>query len=254
MIWPRIFSNLAIIWFLVFWELANYYPTFLLVFGLIAWLLPAMVLIFWLYRVRQQKLPTHHLAMSFIFFAFGLSFFLPLVDRPSLRQVVIIFSGFTLYFDLSSLPLFARHHPSYAVGSLEQINLAMLGWSIFLTSSFFFGWATFLAKIFWPILLAVAGAFFLIFWEIFFLRKMDWKKSYQHSLILGLLAVEFFWAVALWPIGFVTKGLIFSLLVLYLAYLGQGWLLEIYSRRRAAAWGIVTGLLIIIILGAARWI
>lgn len=254
MFWSRIFSFLAVVWFLVFAELANYYPAFLLVFGLLAWLLPIVVLAFWLYRVRQQKLPAHHLALAFIFFAIGLSFFLPLVDRPSMRQALIIFSGFLLYFDLSSLPLFVKHHKNYAVGSLEQINLAILAWSIFLFSCFFFGWATFLAKIFWPILLAVVGFFFLAFWEMFFLRKIDWKKSYQHSLILGLLAVEFFWAISLLPIGFVTKGLVFSLSVLYLVYLGQSWLLEIYNRRRAVTWGIVIGVLIVIVLGMAKWI
>ncbi|MEK7189726.1 MAG: hypothetical protein AAB666_01960 [Patescibacteria group bacterium] len=254
MLWSRAFSFLAVVWFLVFWELANYYPAFLLVFGLLAWLGPAAVLAFWLYRVKRQKLPMHHLALAFLFFAIGLSFFLPLVDRPSTRQALIVFSGFLLYFDLSSLPLFVNHHKNYAVGSLEQINLAMLAWSIFLFSCFFFGWATFLAKIFWPILLAVAGFFFLAFWEMFFLRKIDWKKSYQHSLILSILAVEFFWAVAIWPVGFVTKGLVFSLLVLFLAFLGQGWLLGTYTRRRFAGWGVAIGILIIIILGMARWI
>ena len=239
---------------MIFAELANYYPAFLLVFGLMAWILPTVVLAFWLYRVKQQKLPMHYLGLSFIFFAVGLSFFLPLVDRPSMRQALIIFSGFLLYFDLSSLPLFVKHHKNYAVGSLEQINLAMLSWSIFLFSSFFFGWATFLAKVFWPILIAVAGFFFLAFWEMFFLRKIDWKKSYQHSLILSILAVEFFWSVAIWPVGFVTKGLVFSLIVLYLAYLGQAWILGTYNRQRFVSWSIVTGILIIIVLGIARWI
>lgn len=254
MFWSRIFSGLAVIWFLVFWELANYYPAFLLVCGLLAWLLPAAVLVFWLYRVRQQKLPAHHLAAAFVFFAFSLSFFLSLVDRSAWRQLIIVFSGFILYFDLTSLPLFVKHHKNYAVGSLEQINLAMLVWSVWLFSCFFFGWVTFLAKVFWPILLAAAGFFFLAFWEIFFLRKIDWKKSYQYSLVLSVLAVEFFWAVSLLPVGFVIKGLVFSLLALYLAYLGQGWLLEIYSRRRAAAWGVVISMLIVIVLGMARWI
>ncbi|MEK9183152.1 MAG: hypothetical protein AAB849_01440 [Patescibacteria group bacterium] len=254
MFWPKIFSFLAVIWFLIFGELANYYPAFLLFFGVMAWLLPTIVLVFWFYRVRRQKLPVHHLALAFIFFAVGLSFFLPLVDRPALRQALIIFSGFMLYFDLAALPLFAKHDKNYAVGSLEQINLAMLAWSIFLFSSFFFGWATFLAKTFWPILVSVVVLFFLAFWEIFFLSKIDWKKSYEHSLIFSILAVEFFWAISLWPVGFVTKGLIFSLLVWYIAYLGQGWLLGKYSHRRFVTWGALTGVLIIIILGAARWI
>jgi hypothetical protein len=254
MFWSRIFSFLVVVYFLVFAELANYYPAFLLAFGLLAWLLPAAVLAFWFYRVKQQKLPAHHLALAFVFFAIGLSSFLPLVDRPSMRQALIIFSGFLLYSDLAVLPLFVNHHKNYAVGSLEQINLAMLAWSIFLFSSFFFGWATFLAKVFWPILLAVAGFFFLAFWEMFFLRKIDWKKSYQHSLILSILAIEFFWAVSIWPVGFVTKGLVFSLLVLYLAYLGQAWLLGTYNRQRFASWGVTTGFLIIIVLAAARWI
>ncbi|MBI5022726.1 MAG: hypothetical protein HZC05_00980 [Candidatus Magasanikbacteria bacterium] len=254
MIWSRIFSFLAVVWFLIFWELANYYPAFLLVFGSLAWLLPTVVLAFWFYRVRQQKLPAHHLALAFVFFVVGLSFFLPLVDRPSMRQAIIIFSGFLLYFDLVTLPLFVNHHKNYAVGSLEQINLAMLVWSIFLFSSFFFGWATFLAKSFWPILLAAAGFFFLAFWEMFFLRKIDWKKSYQHSLILSILAMEFFWAIAIWPVGFVTKGLIFSFIVLYLVYLIHGLLSGTYNRRRFATWGAVTGFLIVIVLGMARWI
>lgn len=254
MFWSRIFSFLAIVWFLIFAELANYYPAFLLVFGLLAWLLPAAILVFWLYRVRQQKLPAHHLAVAFVFFAISLSFFLPLVDRPALRQVLIIFSGFLLYFDLTTLPLFVRHHKNYAVGSLEQINLTMLAWSVFLFSCFFFGWATFLAKIFWPILLAAAGFFFLAFWEIFFLRKINWKKSYQYSLVLSVLSLEFFWAISLLPIGFVTKGLIFSLVALYLAYFGQGWLLETYIRRRAAVWGIVIVAIVSVALGMARWI
>lgn len=254
MFWSRIFSGLAVVWFLIFWELANYYPAFLLAFGLAAWLLQVMVLIYWLMVIRRQKLPVHHLAVSFFFFVLGLSFFLPLVDQPVLRQVMIIFSGFILYFNLASLPLFARRNKNYAVGSLEQISLAMLSWSIWLFSCFLFGWATFLAKIFWPILLAAAGFFFMAFWEIFFLRKIDWRKSYQYSLVLSVLAVEFFWAISLLPVGFVTKGLVFSLLVLYLAYLGQGWLLETYNRRRALAWGIVMGVLVVVVLGMARWI
>lgn len=254
MIWLRLFSFLAIVWFLVFWEMANYYPTFLMIFGLSAWLLPAAVLIYWLIIIRRQKMPVHHLAFSFLFFVLGLSLFLPLVDRPALRQLIIIFSGLMLYFNLAALPLFARRSKNYAVGSLEQINLAMLVWSIWLFSGFLFGWTTFLAKIFWPILLAAAGFFFLAFWEIFFLRKIDWKKSHQYSLVLSILVLEFFWAISLLPVGFVTKGLIFSLLILYLAYLGQGWLLEIYSRRRAVVWGIATGALIVVVLGMARWI
>lgn len=250
----RIFAFLSALWFLSFLELANYYPQRLLIWELTALIWPLIFLSILLVKIKKQKLPIHSLGLPLIFLLMGVFLALLFIDRSILRQVFIIFVSLFLYWGLYYLALFAWRAKEYVVGNLEQINLGILGLATFLLAVSFFGWLTFLAQSVWPILLVAAILFFLIFLEIFFLRKIEGRQGYLYSLILTVLAVEFFWSISLWPIGFKSKGLIFSLILLFLSYLSQNRLLGVFNKRKAVGYLIMVAVLISAILGMTRWI
>ncbi len=252
--WPRLISFFSSLWLIIFLELGNYQPGRLLLWGILAVAGPALTLGLWLRKIRKQKMPIYGLGLPPFYLLLGTFLLLIFLDRPLFRQFLIIFSGFLFYIDLFYLGLFAGQNRGYPVGGLEKINIALLGWTAFLLAASFFGWVTFVAQNLWPVLLAVSILFFPLFQEIFYLRKIEIKKSAVVCLILTLLAVEFFWALALWPIGFISKGLVWTILLLYFSYLCQAWLLNAFNRRRAWSYGLFAAFLEVAVLMTTRWI
>lgn len=254
MIWPKLVCLFPALWFLLFLELANRDPGHLLLWDIVALVLPAVFLITLLIKIKKQKLPIRHLGLPLVFLLAGALLLLLFLGHPALRQLLIFLISLLLYLDLYYLFLFTRQAKNYAIGSLEQLNLGILGFSLFLWAASFFGWVTFLAKSFWPVLLAAGAVFFLMLGEFFSLRKIETRRSYAVGLVLTVLATEFFWAISLWPIGFLSKGAIFSLTLLCLFYLAQGLVLKIFNKRRAFIYLALTAFLGVLILGTARWI
>lgn len=250
----RLWALLAGVGFLMFGELANHYWNYLLLWEALAVLLVAVICGWRLRQLKKQGLSVHHLAAVFVallFGEFGLRLF---ADRALARHMLLILTSLLIYLNLYYLGLFAAKDKNYPIGGLEQVNLGILGWSVFLLATSFFGWTAFLARSFWPIL-AVAGAvFFAIFLELFFLRKIEIRAGVLPALLLAILSIEFFWAISLLPVGFVSKGLVFSVIMLYLAYLAQSFLLKQEARQQRLIYGAITVIVAAAALGMARWV
>lgn len=254
MIWQKIVPWLAAGWFLVFWEWAFQRPSHLPILGLLALILPATLLIVHLKRIKKQGLPVRSLGLPLpAVMVSGLlaSLFL---ERAYLAQSLVIFIALLICLDFYYLDLFSRRDRNYPIGLLEQINLGLWGFFLFLSALVLFGWITFFAESLWPVLLAAALIFYFVFLEIFFLRKIENRAIYLYSLILDLLAVEFFWVISLWPVGFVIKGLVFALSQIYLIYLIQSYLVRGFNKKLAIIYFCLTSILIVVVLGLARWI
>lgn len=254
MFWPRIISILSALWFLFFLELAVRYPSRLLSWETAALAGPLFFLAALLFKVRKQNLSVHRLGAPLAFLLSGAFLLLIFVDRSFSRQILIAVVSLFVYLELFYLALFVFQAKGYPVGGLEQLNVEVLVLSFLLFSFSLFGWLTFLAKNFWPVLLAEAVLSFLIFLEIFFSRKIEGRMALLPALFLTVLATEFFWAVALWPVGFFAKGLIFFLASLYLFYLSASQLAGRLSRQKAVGYFLAASLLIVVTLAMARWI
>lgn len=254
MLGSKILALLPAVWFLFFWEMAYRFPTRLILFFLAALPFPVIFLIVILRRIKKQGLPVQILgAPPLIFLASGLigSFF---VDRPFLARLLMIVAFFLLFLDFYYLDLFSRQNKRYPIGILEKINFGLIGFSFFLISASLFGWVTFLAQTLWPFLLVAAAAFYFLFLEMFFLRKIETPGLYFYNLILVFLAIEFFWAISLLPVGFFIKGLVLTLVALYLSAAGRQIISETFSWKIAGRYLVFLLILIAAILGLAKWI
>lgn len=254
MIWQKIIPWLAAIWFLVFWEWAFQNPSYLFILGMLALLLPVVFLIVYLKKIKKQGLSVSSLGLPLpAVMVSGLltSLFL---ERSYLVQLLTIFIALLICLNLYYLDLFSRRDRNYPIGLLERINLGLLDFSLFLSAVVLFGWITFFAESLWPVLLVAALLFYFLFLEIFISRKIENQAIYLYSLILDLLAVEFFWVISLWPVGFVIKGLIFALSQIYLVYLIQSYLVKGFNKKSAVVYFCLTSILIAVVLGMARWI
>lgn len=254
MIWQKITPWLAAMWFLFFWEWAFQRPSYLPMWGLLALLMPLSLLLVHLKRIKKQGLPVSSLGLPLpAVMVSGLLASL-FVERAYLAQLLAILMALLICLDFYYLDLFSRRDRKYPIGLLEQINLGLWGFSLFLLALVLFGWITFFAELLWPVLLVAAFLFYFLFLEIFFLRKIENKAIYLYSLILDFLAVEFFWVISLWPVGFVIKGLIFALSQIYLIYLIQSYLVKGFKKKSGIIYFCLVGILIVIVLGLARWI
>lgn len=254
MIWQKITPWVAAIWFLTFWEWAVRHSSYLPWLGLLALLLPVGLLTFHLKKIKKQGLPVRSLGLPLLVVMISGLLASLLIEHPYLAQLLGIFITLLICLDFYYLGLFSRRDRNYPIGLLEQISLGLWGFSLFLIALILFGWITFFAILLWPVLLAAALLFYFIFLEIFFLRKIENRAIYLYSLILDLLAIEFFWVISLWPVGFAIKGFIFALSQIYLFYLIQSYLVKGLNKKSAAIYFCLTSFLIVVILGLARWI
>lgn len=254
MIWQKIIPLLAAVWFWFFWEIACRFPNYLPILVLFAFLFPLIFLIVILQRIKRQGLPIRTLGWPLFLVMTGGLMASFLVDRPFLSQLLMAAVAILVFLDLHYLFLFSRQDKNYPIGLLEQINVGLLGFSFFLFSVVLFGWITFFAESLWTVLIVAIFLFYFFFLEMFFLRKIEEISIFLHSLILDLLAVEFFWVISLLSIGFVIKGLLFTLFSLYLIYLVHSFILNKFNKKSALGYFCSVLILVIIILGMARWI
>ena len=97
-------------------------------------------------------------------------------------------------------------------------------------------------------------AVFLLFFEVFSaLRKEFPKREKIAALALGLATVEFLWAISLLPLSFLSAAALLTLLVFLgrdtIDYYFQGRL----SRTFLLSQGTIFIVLLVLILGTARW-
>jgi len=168
------------------------------------------------------------------------------LDRPLYRYLLLGAGAVLLYLGFFYALLCARRPTVNHRRLLQKINLNFLALTIFFSSAALFAWSIFIANIFWPLLLIV----FLVMGILAAVAVPD----RLFALVIAILSAQFFWVMNLWPVGFLIKGAVFSLLMYFLIYLARGWLSETFNRRQASrVFGLCLATAIIILL-LARWI
>lgn len=261
-------------WFVFFLFLANGHPKNLMSLAALGWLLPLAALLVFSLELRGRLslvslwLPTVSLLLSFT------SIFI-FLDRLLSRQVLLGGAAVILYLDFFYLYLFvsrgapaqAPHQSKHDTGQaqvynhrvLARANFNFIFLSVFLGVSAIFAWSVFLANTLWPLLiiifLLITGLTGLMLYEhLTAFGKIVSPALWLLAVVIGLLAAQFFWVLNLWPVGFLIKGAVFSLLVYFLIYLARAWLAETFNRRTVWKVFILCLATIVIILLMARWV
>lgn len=235
-------------------ELANYYSTWLILFGGLAVAWPILCSGFFLRLHRQDDKTAHHFNLPFLSLVVSAFLIFIFIDRPLLRQVIIIVAGILIYLDFFYLSLSAHGSAKYPPRALERIGLVLLALAAFFLFSVLFGWVTFLANTFWPTLVLAFFVSWLLGFESLFLKHGETAKMAFISLVIGVLLMEFFWVVSLWPLGFLIKGWILTVIALNSLEIASDYLHKRFSPKKTLIRGIFSAILIVLIMVLARWI
>lgn len=244
-------------WFVYFLFLANRDPKSLLNFTVLSLLLP-VILIF----IFVLELPRHASQMSVWFPTLALLLSLPgifiFLDRPLSRQFLIGGGGLLVYLSTHYLYLFVTGRSAYVRDLLKRINLHLIFLSIFFSAGAVFAWSVFIAQALWPLLMviflttaALAGA---ALYEDLSAAGKSAPAGWLLALIIAALSAQFFWALNLWPVGFLIKGAVFSLIIGFLILLAKDFLLDTFNRRRALKIFSFCFILAAVVLFLARWV
>lgn len=254
MIWGMIWGLISAGFYVFFLELAISFSGQLFWFGLLAILVPVVISSWFFYRFRKIKLASHPLRLPFYFLLLGGFLLMVFADRPVLRQLLIIFTGLLIFLDLYFLYIFTRRSKEYPTKSLEQINIALIFFSLFSIWTVIFGWVAFLANIFWPALVAGALVSWVLIFEFLKLRLVESRPASFLAVVLSVLAVEFFWALSLWPIGFIIKGWLLMVILGFIVYGTAAWQNKNFVWKSYVAYLAVFLMITAAVLSTARWV
>ncbi|MEK7508693.1 MAG: hypothetical protein AAB568_02460 [Patescibacteria group bacterium] len=235
-------------------ELANYYSPWLILFGGLAVAWPILCSGFFLRLHRRSVLATHHFSLPFLSLIISAFLIFIFIDRPLLRQIIIIVAGILVYLDFFYLSLLARGSAKYPPRALERIGSVLLALSAFFIFSALFGWVTFLANTFWPTMVLALLISWLLDFEALFLNHRETAKVAFISLIISVLIVEFFWVISLWPLGFLIKGWILTIIMLNGLGIASDYMDKRFHPKKTLIRGIFSAVLIVLIMVLARWI
>lgn len=235
-------------------ELANYYSTWLILFGVLAVVWPILCSEFFLRLHRRSGFTAHHFSLPFLSLIISTFLIFIFIDRPLLRQIIIIVVGGLVYLDLSFLCLSVRGSTKYPPRALERVSLVLLALSAFFLFSTLFGWVTFLANTFWPTLILAIITSWLLGFESLLLNHREIAKVAFISLIISVILMEFFWVISLWPLGFLIKGWILTIIMLNSLGIASDYLYKKFQPKKTLFRGIFSAILIVLIMAVARWI
>lgn len=231
--------------FFVFLELANRQVDYVIWWGLgsLIWAMGAALMV---WSQKEKKLII--LKLPFFIFLLSSSFFLLFLDRPVFRHFLIIISSILIFWYLID------SGEKRGQDEIKNKTEIILFFSLFFLISILSGWLTFLARQFWPVLLSIEVIFFLFFLSFFVWRGLSARPMILPALVASLFMGEFFWALNLLSLGFLTKSFLFTLSAIYLAFILNWRLQKNFSSRKFLVLTSIFGFLIIIILSSARWI
>ena len=235
-------------------ELANYYSTWLILFGGLAVAWPILCSGFFLRLHRRAGLVTHHFSLPFLSLIVSAFLIFIFIDRSLLRQIIVTVAGILVYLDFFYLSLLARGSAKYPPRALERIGSVLLAISAFFIFSALFGWITFLANTFWPTMVLALLISWLLGFESLLLNHRETAKVAFISLIVSVLIMEFFWVISLWPLGFLIKGWILSIVMLNSLGIASDYVDKRFNPKKTLIRGVFSVILIVLIILLARWI
>lgn len=255
---PALWPFFAASWFSLFLFLANRNPKFLVSLLIFSLLLPAAMIFFYSFRLPSD-FPRLIFWLPALPLFLALAVLLVFLDRPLLRQILIGGAFVLTYLIFYYFSLFRSSEAAHLKFLFKKINWNLFILTVFFSAASLFAWGIFIAHQLWPGLIAVfllvTTLAFTVFYEnLWTAGKIVPSGVWLFSVIVGILAAQFFWALNFWPVGFLTKGAIFAIITGYLVYLTKHFLLETFNRRRALKIFGLCLLLVVIILFLARWV
>ena len=184
--------------------------------GLIA---VAMILFILLLKLNNFKIKSKDfwlLSIPPFFFALFLTMFVLFLNSTFLQHFLVLVGAVSLYFYLRHFYNFLFQIARYKPLSLEGFSsyFSIISFLLFVISSY--GLINFLNIKLYYLALAVIVASFILSYQFFWINKIDEQHNLFASILMSILAVEFFWSMSFFPISHFVVG--FALAITYYVF------------------------------------
>lgn len=183
----------------------------------------------------------------------SLIFFFFLEDPVSKWIVAVtVTTGIALYAE----NCFTFYHlPSaYQAYALENLSLVLYVLSAFFFTSGAFASQLFLLLPLWIPMLMVFVAVLLATTAVFWVSKIGFETGRPYAVVGAIVMAEFYAVLSTFPTSFVTNAATFAVLLYAFLMLSRANVLETLTKKTVVQSLGFVGVLLVIILGSARWL
>ncbi len=94
----------------------------------------------------------------------------------------------------------------------------------------------------------------VLFYQAIWINKITWLKSWSYILINSLVIAEFFLVISFLPTSFYVNGIILATVYYFILGLSRSYLLDKFEKKIIKKYIAVVLIVLIIVLGTARWL
>lgn len=252
-LFSRILTFLSSFLVLIFLEILLFFPNRIFIIAAVIFI----IIFFSILYITTKKIISkdfEHFLISPLFFISSGFLLLLFLESPIIKQIFILGLSIIYYLILSNLFSFKfqthKYQPYILENLLSYINLISI--FLFYSSIFCFhlllGISTFLLL---PIIFIFT---FIITYQLFWVNKIDFKKNWLFTLIIGLIFLELFWAISYLPTGYFVNAIILLIIYYIFINISRDFLLNNLEKRQIKKYLTIGLSALILILATAQWI
>lgn len=181
-------------------------------------------------------------------------FFILFLENQILKHFLAIFLAVLLGLFLENIFIYIYRHDKYQVNSLENISSYLNLISTLFFNSGFFGLLIFLNIPVWLLILLILLVTFSLSYQTMWINKIVSEKSWIYILIICLILCELAWALSFLPTSFYVSGAVLSIAYYLVLGISRFYLLGNLDAKIVKRHLIISLIVLILILGTARWV
>lgn len=183
---------------------------------------------------------------SLIFFAF--------LEDPLSKWTIALAVSFAVALYAENVFTFYHLPSAYQAYALENLSLVLYVLSAFFFTSGAFGSQLFLLLPVWIPMLVVFVAVLLATVSVFWVSKIGFETGRPYAVVGAIIMAELYSVLSTWPTSFVTNAATFAVLLYTFLVLSRANVLERLSKKMVMRTLAFAAVLLVIILGSARWL
>ncbi|MEK7166831.1 MAG: hypothetical protein AAB732_00205 [Patescibacteria group bacterium] len=170
----------------------------------------------------------YFLITPFFFFISSFLFFIFLETNVFVKYIIIILFAYLQWFIYKNIFFLLKEHQKYQPNTIRNVFNFINLISIFFFSSSFYALIIFIRTPVWLLSVILFLIISLILFQFFWINKIQEKKAWFFSVILGLIFIEIFFIISFLPTSFYINGLILTLIYFNLKNISKKYLLNIF--------------------------
>lgn len=183
----------------------------------------------------------------------GIAFAL-LLESAVVRQILAVVAALCVLLYFESMFTYVWQHEQYAAFSLENLSGYAATLTVFFISASILGMSVLLDwHLIW-LLLAYLVSLWLISYELFWVSKLLNQQSLLFTLVITLLLGELFVVMRALPLHYLSGGAALTVLWYTAVILARAQLTRVLTAKMVKRHLGMAAILLLIILGTARWI